>query len=422
MHFFYNLGIRLYLLAIWIAALFSPKAKQWLAGRRHWRQRLAAQLAAARPQGTPLVWFHCASLGEFEQGRPLIERLKAQTADIRVLLTFYSPSGYEIRKDYPLADIVAYLPADTPRQARHFVEITQPTLTVFVKYEFWRHHLQALQRAGIPIVLISAVFRPGQIFFRWYGGLFRRLLPLFDHIFVQNEESEALLIEKTGLENVSRAGDTRIDRVVKIASEDRSFPLVKAFAAGASVLVAGSTWPPDEAQLAALAREALPPDWKIILAPHQIRESHLRNIEAAFSLPSVRYSQANQLSVGQARLLLIDNVGMLSALYRYGRLAYIGGGYGAGIHNTLEPVTFGLPVIFGPRYDKFEEARQLIQKGGAFSIETQTDLIRTFRALLDAEHHARAAHAARAYIDENRGGTERIFQVLRRDYPELGLR
>jgi 3-deoxy-D-manno-octulosonic-acid transferase len=403
--------VQAYGLFIRLAALFNAKAGQWVAGRRRWRQAQRG-LLEAKPRGAgPLVWMHCASLGEFEQGRPVIEGLKAARPELRVLLTFFSPSGYELRKNYPLADYVAYLPLDTPANARDFLALWQPDLAVFVKYEFWYFYLRALRQRAIPVYLVSALFRPGQLFFKPYGGALRRLPGGFEHIFLQDEPSGQLL-RRLGLSNFSVAGDTRIDRVVQIAQDSASFPLVEAFAGGAPVLIAGSTWPADEALLLPFLNESLPREWKAIIAPHQIKAAHAQGLAAQFAGQAVLYSQAGAADLAQARLLIIDNVGMLSALYRYGRIAYIGGAFGAGLHNTLEPIAFGLPVIFGPKYEKFAEARYLVSAGGGFSIGNAAELAAAFQGLLPEAAYRAAADQARAYVSANQGASKMVVKAL----------
>jgi len=407
----YQLFIQLYQLAIRLAAPFNAKAGQWVAGRRDWRGRLQEGLRAVKSEGRPLLWIHCASLGEFEQGRPLIEAIKKQQPGTAILLTFFSPSGYEVRKDYALADYVSYLPADTPGNARDLIDIACPDAVVFVKYEFWYYTLREIQRQGIPLLLISALFRPGQVFDRFWGGPFRNLLRGFTQIFVQNEASGAHL-EHLGVRNYTIAGDTRVDRVYDLAQQVPAFPLVEHFVGDAPLLIGGSTWPPDEDLLAHLLNGPFPAGWKAIIAPHQIAESKLTHIEEALTLPSLRYSRATPDNAGGARVLLIDNIGMLSSLYQYGRLAYIGGGFGVAIHNTLEPITFGLPVLFGPRHTKFEEAVQLVERGGAFPVESAAELLERFEAMLDEATWRAASSEARRYIDDNRGATQLILRTL----------
>lgn len=410
----YNLGIQFYLFAIRIASLFNAKAKSWLAGRRNWRERYAREWQAINPQQAPMVWVHCASLGEFEQGRPVIEQLRRDFPQVKILLTFFSPSGYEIRKNYEQADFVCYLPLDTKRNALDFIQLFQPTLSIFVKYEFWLHYLQALHQRGTSTLLISAIFRQHQVFFKPYGKLFRQLLPRFRHIFLQNQAS-ATLLEKLELKNYSVAGDTRIDRVLQIKENAPDFPIVAAFAEGKKILVVGSSWPPDEAVLLPFINENLPPDWKVIIAPHEIGASHLQQMEKQIAKPLMRYSNATPQNASQAQILLIDNIGMLSALYRYGRIAYIGGGFGAGIHNTLEPIAFGLPVIFGPKYEKFEEAIFLTKNGGAFVIENEMELATIFQKLQPVSAYQSASKTAFQYILNNKGASHVVIEFIRQN-------
>ncbi|WP_425422107.1 3-deoxy-D-manno-octulosonic acid transferase [Phaeodactylibacter xiamenensis] len=408
----YTLGIHLYGLALRVAAWFHPKARKWVKGRQNWVEQ-HRELSAALPENRPLFWFHCASLGEFEQGRPLIEKLKARNRPPLILLTFYSPSGYEIRQKYPQADVVAYLPLDTPAQARAFVAIWQPQLAIFVKYEFWFNVLRQLQKQHVPTLLISGLFRPGQLFFKPYGKPFRRALEGFSHLFVQNEASGQVL-SGAGIHQYTVAGDTRIDRVQSIAQQAPEIPAAATFCQSAPVLIAGSSWPEDEACLLPFLNTEFPTDWKAIIAPHEISESNLRNIEQQLSLPCIRYSKAenNPEQLAAARVLLIDNIGMLSALYQYGRIAYIGGGFKTGLHNTLEPIAFGLPVLFGPYYHKFEEARYLVREGGGFVITQKDDLFRTFQQLQHPEAYTAAAAKALSYIKQNQGATQKVLNWI----------
>ncbi len=395
-----------------MVALFQPKAAQWVAGRRHLFQQLETATAAWKTgSNAPIIWVHCASLGEFEQGRPLIERLKRERPETRLLLTFFSPSGYEIRKNYAHADYVCYLPADTRANAARFLDLVQPDLAVFVKYEFWIHHLQALQKRQVPTILVSALFREKQVFFKWYGGLFRKALGVFQHIFTQNDHSAALL-QRLGLTAVTVAGDTRVDRVLDLAQSAPSYSVMEAFRGQSQLLIAGSTWPEDEALLLPFLLQQLPADWKAIIAPHQADAAHVQPILKTLGDKAIPWSQATSDNVAAFRFLVIDNVGMLSALYQYGALAYIGGGFGAGIHNTLEPIAFGLPVIFGPKYGKFEEARYLVKSGGGFSITTREELAAAFQQLQVPTSRQQAGDTARRYILDNQGATGQILRYL----------
>jgi 3-deoxy-D-manno-octulosonic-acid transferase len=408
--FGYDAAIALYIAAIHTAAFFRPKACQWVQGRRHWRARLEQAMRAHFPAGTRKIWIHCASLGEFEQGRPLIEALRHAYPNERILLSFFSPSGYELRKDYPLADHVCYLPADTGANAERFVEIVQPDLVIFVKYEFWLHTLSALFERKVPVLLVSALFRTGQVFFRPYGKTWLEALRRFRHIFVQDAASKALL-ESHGLNNSTVAGDTRVDRVLQLAAAPMEIPEIEQFAGDAALLIAGSTWPADEALLIDFLKNGFPAGWKLIIAPHQIAETSLRRLENSLPCPSLRFSQLkNGTAPGDATVLLIDNVGMLASLYKYGIVAYIGGGFGAGIHNTLEPMAFGLPVIFGPRYQKFREAVEMVATGAAVSVKNTDELREALSRFLSAEQCMEAMVPILTYLSENRGATDKIMK------------
>ena len=413
MYFLYTNGIRLYVLMIRLAALFRPKARLWVKGRKNIFDRIRNTLndAGVDPSKQHVAWFHCASLGEFEQGRPVIEAYRQQFPGHKIFLTFFSPSGYEIRKAYPGADFIFYLPADTRHQSRKFLSIVKPCVAIFVKYEFWFNYLNQLRKSGVPTYVISANFRPTQHFFKWYGEWPRTALGKLDHIFVQNESSSELL-SFIGINNVTVSGDTRFDRVIDIASQAKSFPLVEAFASGSHVIVAGSTWPPDE-DLIFRVMERSTVKFKLIIAPH---ETHSKRIEALMSkqgIKAVRYSEATENSFGEANVLVIDGIGMLSSLYRYATLAYIGGGFGVGIHNTLEAATFGKPVIFGPNYHKFQEARDLIELGAAFCIKNEDDLNSVIQKLLgNTTILSNTSRQAAEYVKARAGATRIIMQKL----------
>lgn len=410
-NFLYNIGIFVYVLGIKMASVFNLKAKLWVQGRRDWRKRYATNWKLQNIDYQACVWIHCASLGEFEQGRPLIEALKQKYSTIKIVLTFFSPSGYEIRKNYNYADYVCYLPIDTRSNALTFIELFQPNLVIFVKYEFWYHYLNILHQKRIPTLLISAIFRANQIFFKWYGNLFKSLLFKFQHIFVQNQHS-ATLLQSLGLQNVTVAGDTRIDRVLRLAQEAPDFPVMNAFVDNKNILIIGSSWQPDEAILLPFINQYLPADWKVIIAPHNIGESHLKHIEQGLQVSTIRYSQCTGENIEGVKVLIINNIGMLAALYRYGRIAYIGGGFGTGIHNTLEPIAFELPVIFGPKFQKFEEAIQLTQQGGAFAINNVADFQTIFSFLQIEENYTNAIIIAKQYIDNNQGATFKILHFI----------
>ena len=410
MLFLYNIGLGLYGLLLRLLAPFVPKAAAWVAGRRglldHIRQQLAADLA-------PRVWFHCASLGEFEQGRPLLEAYRQAHPGTKLVLTFFSPSGYEIRKGWPGADYIFYLPLDTRANARAFLDAVQPRLVVFVKYEFWYHFLTEAHRRNIPAVVVSAIFRPDQVFFQPWGGFFRKILARFAHIFTQNEASAALL-RQHGLRQVSVAGDTRFDTVVATAAAaPRGLPVVDAFVAdGAPVLVVGSSWPEDLPALAPLLRRHQH-ELRVLVAPHEITENNLRLVEAALPGQVLRYSQATAANAAQARVLLFDNVGLLSQLYRFGSYAYIGGAFDKGLHNTLEAAAFGLPLFFGPTYGKFQEAVELVGLKCAFPVRNAAELEATFSYLWHHEDaRLRLQDAMLDYVHGQAGATRLIMAAL----------
>ncbi len=405
----YNFGIFLYRLGIGIASFFNPKAQLWVSGRRD----LFSKTTAFRAQNEgQLIWFHCASLGEFEQGRPVIEGLKKDRPDWKIVVTFYSPSGYEIRKNYAVADAVFYLPLDTKNNARKFIDALRPDYSVFVKYEFWYHHLFELKRRSIPTILISSIFRKEQIFFKFHGSLHRKMLHFFDCIFVQDELSKKNLLD-IDIQHIKLSGDTRIDRVLSIAEIGKSIPLAAQFKGNSPLLICGSTWGQDEKTLSGVIANKVFSDWKFIIAPHEIGEKHLKQIEAILPFSSVRFSKVNEQNINDFRVLLIDNIGLLSRLYKYGDLAYIGGGFGAGIHNTLEPMAHGLPVIFGPKYRKFTEAVYLVDSGGGFVVNDSQDLMKVFVNLTDEENLKEAAGKARDYILENEGASAGVIDYIK---------
>lgn len=411
LRFLYSLGLSLYALLLRLVAPFVPKAAAWVAGREGLLPRIEQALAA---DAAPRVWVHCASLGEFEQGRPLIEGLRRQYPGHKIVLTFFSPSGYEVRKSWPGADYVFYLPLDTAGNTHEFVRLVQPRLAIFVKYEFWYYYLRELREQGILAVVVAAIFRPNQVFFRPWGGFFREILGQLSHIFTQNEAS-AELLRGIGLARVTVAGDTRFDTVAATAlAPARPLPLAEAFVAdGAPTLVAGSIWPEDLPALAPLLRKHAR-TMRFIVAPHEVSEAHLQAMEAALPGLTVRYSRATPLAVADARLLLIDNVGMLSQLYRFGRFAYVGGAFGAGLHNTLEAAAFGLPVFFGPRYERFQEAVELVELGCAFSVASARQLEAAFdRLYYNEEARLKVQDMSLEYVHTHAGATGRILRQLK---------
>lgn len=404
----YNLLLRIYFLLVLVASASNSKAKKWIVGRR----RLLSRLKREIPVDAEIVWFHCASLGEFEQGRPVIEAYKRQHPSVKIVLTFFSPSGYEVRKNYEGADFVYYLPLDTYFNAKRFIQIVHPQAAIFVKYEFWYHYLQALHKQNIPTYVISAIFRPHQIFFRWYGGMFRRILKNYRQIFVQNQQSSELLRE-IGVTNVTISGDTRFDRVADIAKGAKKLPIVESFVQGSFAIVAGSTWPDDETILVKYIAEN--PAVKMVIAPHEIGENHIREILGKLEGVKVeRYTNTTTDKVAEAQVLLVDTIGILSSVYQYGKIAYIGGGFGVGIHNTLEAATFGMPVIFGPNYHKFQEAKDLIVEKAAFSIESYEQLKEKLNSLVTDESVLKtSSELAKKYVLSKVGATDSILSGLK---------
>lgn len=407
--FFYTLGLHAFGTLIRVAALFNPKARQWVAGRNSIFEKLKTSLAGT----TQLVaWFHCASLGEFEQARPVIENFRIQHPAYKILLTFFSPSGYEIRKDYEYADWVFYLPLDTRSNARKFIEIVRPAVVFFAKYEFWHYYLTELKKRNIPTVLFSSIFRPNQAFFRWYGTFFRNMLRCFDHIFVQNNESQVLL-QRIGLQNVTVAGDTRIDRVSKIAETKKNIPVAAVFKGRSPLLIVGSAWQGDlDLLLPFLNRFSQP--LKVIIAPHEIKEETLQHIEKTLTRKTLRFSAATETTVTQCDVLLIDGIGLLASLYQYGDFAFVGGGFYDGIHSILEPAVFGMPIFFGPDYRKFQEAFDLLDAGAAFCVHNTAEFTPLFDELYqNASRRQQLAETARTYIRQSAGATEKILAQIK---------
>lgn len=399
----------LYTSAVHIAAFFSKKVAKMVKGEKEAFSVLAQKIEP----GTKYLWFHAASLGEFEQGRPLIEEIRRTHPEYKILQTFFSPSGYEVRKDYKGADIVCYLPLDTPRNVKRFIELAHPSKAFFIKYEFWKNYLSELKKQGIPVYSVSSIFRPGQIFFRWYGRLagYTDVLKCFEHLFVQNEESVNLLKE-IGITDTTIVGDTRFDRVLDICHKAKELPLVERFKGNNDhTFVAGSSWAPDEDIFIPYFNAH--PEMKLIIAPHVIDEAHLSEIISKLTRPVVRYSKATLENVQQADCLIIDCFGLLSSIYRYGDVAYIGGGFGVGIHNTLEAAVYGIPVLFGPNNKKFLEAQGLKACKGGFEIQGTDD----FKSLMDSffTNYAvldKAGKKAGNYVADHAGALKKIMQVV----------
>lgn len=443
MNILYNVGIRAYFLGIKLAAACGHrKAKLMEEGRKDWAERLSAKVAEVKAQhSTPhFIWFHAASLGEFEQGRPLIEALREKYPQYQILQTFFSPSGYEVRKNYKGADIVCYLPYDTPAACRRFLDITRPELAFFVKYEFWGNILEDLSRRQIPTYLISGIFRERQAFFKPWGGMLRPVLKNFRHLFVQDEESRRLLASIGFHQNVTICGDTRFDRVIAIQQQAKQYPWAEAFVAAPAAgkkpftLVAGSSWPKDEDILLDYFNRH--PEMKLIIAPHEIHEEHIQSIISKLERPYLRYSELKKLweqglvPEGQwpadeastalplragwgNSCIIIDAIGFLSSIYRYGDVAYIGGGFGVGIHNTLEAAVYGMPVIFGPNHTAFREALGLLDAQGGFTISNAQEFESLMdRFLTDSTYLQLAGQKAGDYVQSESGATETIFSSV----------
>jgi 3-deoxy-D-manno-octulosonic-acid transferase len=405
--FLYNIGIHLYHFAILVASLSNQKARLWRQGRKNIFERLQTTISGK----DSLIWFHCASLGEFEQGRPLIEEIKKTHPEYKILLTFFSPSGYEVRKNYEGVDYIFYLPIDTPGNAKRFISLANPKIAVFVKYEFWFNFQCALKKNNIPLFVVSANFRSNQHFFKWYGGWFRKNLKNFTHLFVQNEHSKSLLAN-VGISNVTVSGDTRFDRVAAITKQVKTFPLIGKFCNGQKVFIAGSSWKPDEDILIPFI-DGHQGVFKFIIAPHEVNREHIETLCNSLKSDYILYSNLNEDNAQSADVLIIDCIGILSHVYQYGYITYIGGGFGKSIHNILEPATFGMPVIFGPNHEKFAEAIELKKLQGAFSISNAAE----FNVLLndwisDPSKVSAAANVSKTFVNNNTGACEIIMKRI----------
>ncbi len=402
----YTAIIIIYGFLVVIASPFSSKAGKWVRGRRGWRSKIKS----FKKEGSKVVWIHCASLGEFEQGRPVIEKIRSEQPGWKVVLTFFSPSGYEVRKDYANTDIVMYLPADIHVNVNYFLNKIEPDLVLIVKYEFWYNYLNELKRRNVPTYLVSGIFRPTQYFFRWYGWFAKAMFSVFTHIFVQDEQSGRLL-NGIGYEKYTVTGDTRFDRVSQIAATAAKLPLIESFRGGEKLFIAGSSWEADE-DIIIRYINGNPGRMKWLIAPHEINESHLARIEKMLNVNSARYSAFDQDKT-DCRVLLIDNIGMLSSVYRYAAIAAVGGGFGKGIHNILEPACWGIPVLFGPNHDKFREADDLINRGGAISFNNfEAFYAAVEKYLSDHTTLIRAGAECISYITENEGATDKVYKKV----------
>ena len=414
MNFLYNLAIRGYISAIRQACNFENlKAMQMEMGRDGLEDVLIDKMELLKKThpNPRIIWFHAASLGEFEQGRPLIEQLREKYPEYQIMVTFFSPSGYEVRKNYRGADIISYLPYDRPKLVSNFLDIIKPEKAFFIKYEFWGNMLEELHRRNIPTYLVSGIFRKRQIFFKWYGRSMRPVLRLFNHIFVQDEESKQLL-EGLKVKNVTICGDTRFDRVIAIQQQAKQYQWAADFQSSSKfTLIAGSSWPKDEDIF--IDHFNKHPEMKLIIAPHEIHESHVKDIISKLKRPYMRYSELDESKVKDVECIIIDAIGFLSSIYRYGDIAYIGGGFGVGIHNTLEAAVYGIPVVFGPNHTAFREALGLLEVGGGFTISDSSSyniLMDSFIA--DREKLTDAGKKAGAYVVDNSGASDAIFNAV----------
>lgn len=410
MQFVYNIAIYVYRILIHVSSVFNSKARAFLRGRSGWIDQLSDRL----PDDKKILWLHASSLGEFEQGRSILKRIKRSHPNFFILLTFFSPSGYEVRKNFEGADCVAYMPLDTPSNARRFVNIVKPSLAIMVKYDFWLNHLQACFQSGVPVIYISANFRSGQVYFNFAKRLYLPIFRQVKHFFVQNERSRNALVS-SGISQATTAGDTRFDRVLEIATEARDIPIIRRFKGEDKLMVLGSTWHSDMAFVAPLVEE-YQSQFKFVIAPHQVSKLDIQKIQEQF-LDSITFSEAEGLpeQVLDHRVMIIDNVGLLSAIYGYANWAYVGGAFRGALHNILEPAAHGIPVFFGehPNNHKFNEAEGLVQSGGGITFSSYKELKANFMALMDQPTYQKAANSAREYISYNSGATDLIMEKVK---------
>lgn len=405
MFWFYQIFISIYTAALRIAALFNPKARLWVTGRKNLLSRIKGEVVTT----DPLVWFHCASLGEFEQGRPVMEAIKKEYPGVKIILTFFSPSGYEVRKNYHGADWVYYLPPDTIYNARQLVRHLNPVLVFFVKYEFWFNYLDALYRRKVPILFLSVIFRPSQYFFRWWGAWFRRQFQKITYFFVQDEQS-ADLLDQIGVHHAEVAGDTRFDRVLSLVQHSQKFEQVELFKQQSLLLVGGSTWPVDEQMLLELMEKA-PSDVRLLLAPHLVDDAHIASVRQKFSaFNPVLFTQIGEELPNNCRVLIVNTIGKLAQLYQYADMAYVGGGFGVGIHNLPEVAVYGIPVVFGPNHQKFKEAIDLKNLQGGFAVSSEKEGVEIILELLNnSSERISAGEKAKKYIVGHAGATYMVM-------------
>lgn len=410
MKLFYQIALFSYTILIRIASLFNHKAKLWINGRKNSFLYLKTQLK----KEDKIIWFHCASLGEFEQGKPLMELIKKNEPEYKLLITFFSPSGYEYRKNNPLIDYVCYLPTDSNKNARKFIELVNPKQAYFIKYEFWYYYLATLHQQAIPTYLISGVFRPNQPFFKWYGSFNRKMLSFFTHFFLQNKASVDLLTS-IGFNNITQSGDTRIDRVFENAQSPTPLPTIEKFTTAKPTIILGSSWEKEE-EIISTYIQTTDKEFNYIIAPHDVSKAHIDHLISTLGTKYLLYSETNEQNVSQHNLLIIDNIGMLANCYQYTDIAFIGGGFSGSLHNILEPASFGNAIMFGEKHQKFHEAQELIDAYAAFSIGSLDDFIAIINHLMMKENLQNTKNAASKYIKNSVGATDKIWEIVKDNF------
>ncbi|MEY2629774.1 MAG: 3-deoxy-D-manno-octulosonic acid transferase [Bacteroidota bacterium] len=411
MYFLYHLILLLATATVKFLALFSPKMKLFVNGRK----TVFSTISEKIQPGDKTIWFHAASLGEYEQGLPVMEKIKAQYTNHKIVLTFFSPSGYEVRKNNTVADVTVYLPLDSERNAKKFVQLVQPELAFFIKYEYWPNYLKVMKQAGIKTYLISGIFREKQAFFQWYGGFYRKGLKTFDYFFVQNESSK-MLLQRLGYHNVKISGDTRFDRVVSILDRDNSLDFIEAFKNNQTTIVIGSSWPKDEKLLVTFINQCSN-EVKFIIAPHNIKAEQIANLQEQLTKPTVLFSEKDGKKLSDYQVFIIDTIGILTKIYSYADIAYVGGGFGhPGVHNILEPATFGVPIVIGPNYSHFAEATALVNMEGCITIASQEQLNDAFdNLIMNADIRHEKGHIAETFVQMNKGATAVILNHINND-------
>ncbi|MCW5517255.1 3-deoxy-D-manno-octulosonic acid transferase [Muriicola sp. Z0-33] len=408
MYFFYNLALAVISFTLKIIALFQPKINLFVKGRKATFSILEKNIS----ETDNVIWIHTASLGEFEQGLPVIEQIRKHFSEYKILITFFSPSGYEVKKNTNAANVVCYLPLDSKKNAWKFVKKVNPKIAIFVKYEIWPNYLSALEKNQIPIILISAIFKKKQIYFKWYGDFMRKALLKFDHFFVQNEASEVLL-QEIGINQVTISGDTRFDRVNKIKERDNSLDFMNVFKDDQLCFIAGSTWPEDEKRIVPYINTT-GSSVKFVIAPHNIKKDHIIELRKSITKKTVLYSEYNGQDLKDFEVLIVDHIGLLTKIYSYGDIAYVGGGFATGLHNTLEPAVFGMPVLIGPKYTGFKEAEELVEQKGCLSINNYKDFENAVDKFVnDNDFRKRTGLVNTAYIEKNKGASIQIIAYLR---------